>query len=199
MIILSILRELHRATPLAVKVALPVLGLGFVALLIGAYVFVPRTLGRVNGPDQPIDFPHTLHAGTAEGQLGLDCQFCHRTVTTSAQASIPAVEQCMYCHQIIGQDLPEVAKLVAFYNDETPVDWRRVHRMPDHVHFVHDRHIERLAEINGIENPAQVCSICHGDVAGMERVRQVRTLNMGDCMGCHKDNGAPTDCTTCHY
>ena len=32
-----------------------------------------------------------------------------------------------------------------------------------------------------------------------EKVQQVENLKMGDCVSCHKDNGAPTDCTTCHY
>ena len=32
----------------------------------------------------------------------------------------------------------------------------------------------------------------------MVKVEQVRPLKMGDCVNCHRDNGAPTDCTTCH-
>ena len=47
--------------------------------------------------------------------------------------------------------------------------------------------------------PAQTCSICHGNVAEMEKVRQARELKMGDCVDCHKKNDGPTDCTTCHY
>ena len=46
---------------------------------------------------------------------------------------------------------------------------------------------------------SQVCSICHGDVTESEKVRQVRSLKMGDCVDCHRANDAPTDCSTCHY
>ena len=55
-----------------------------------------------------------------------------------------------------------------------------------------------FSEKEGVE-VGQVCQKCHGDVAAMEKVQQVENLKMGDCVSCHKDNGAPTDCTTCHY
>ena len=66
------------------------------------------------------------------------------------------------------------------------------------VHFVHEAHIRYFSEKEGVE-VGQVCQKCHGDVAAMEKVQQVENLKMGDCVSCHKDNGAPTDCTTCHY
>lgn len=47
--------------------------------------------------------------------------------------------------------------------------------------------------------PAQVCSTCHGDIATMTKVKQVEALKMGQCVNCHRDNGAPTDCITCHF
>jgi hypothetical protein len=43
------------------------------------------------------------------------------------------------------------------------------------------------------------CTICHGKVRAMEKVKQERGLKMGDCVDCHRDNDAPTDCVTCHY
>ena len=43
------------------------------------------------------------------------------------------------------------------------------------------------------------CSVCHGDVGSVAgQVTQVRVLEMGDCVGCHKQNSAPTQCATCH-
>ena len=59
-------------------------------------------------------------------------------------------------------------------------------------------HIRYFTEKEGIE-ARQVCSTCHGDVAKMEKVKQVENLKMGDCVNCHKENNAPTDCVTCHY
>jgi len=166
-------------------------------------------------PEQPIAFPHTVHAGTdilvdtdgnakldASGEplhgLGLDCTFCHSNVDKGATASIPPVEQCVFCHKTVGTELPEVMKLIAAWDNKEAVVWERVHRLPDHVRFVHEAHIRYFSESEGIQ-PSQVCQKCHGDVGKMEKVRQVETLKMGDCVSCHKENAAPTDCTTCHY
>ncbi len=193
---------------LLIKISVPLIGLGVavVALLIG-YVFLqawwsqpPAVFGFNDAPEQPIAFPHTVHVQVA----GLDCQFCHRTVSTDEAASIPAVQQCLFCHdfgKIDGSRSTnaaaegEIAKLrAAFYGSDdgdppAAIDWARVHRMPDHVQFVHEPHITA-----GLS-----CSTCHGNVAEMEVVNQVRNLKMRDCVGCHRDLSAPTDCATCHY
>lgn len=161
-----------------------------------AWFTIPPATGE--GPEQPIDFPHTTHVE----ELGLDCVFCHREVTTSAQASIPAVALCMTCHQAVdGSDddaVADIQKLQDAYAEGDAIDWVRVHRVPDHVHFVHEAHIRYFSERDGVE-PTAVCSTCHGDVGAMERVKQVESLKMADCVECHRENGAPTDCTTCHY
>lgn len=182
------------------------LGLGGLAVLAAvaalflwvmfAWFTIPPATGE--GPEQPIDFPHTTHVE----ELGLDCVFCHREVTTSAQASIPAVALCMTCHQAVdGSDddaVADIQKLQDAYAEGDAIDWVRVHRVPDHVHFVHEAHIRYFSERDGVE-PTAVCSTCHGDVGAMERVKQVESLKMADCVECHRENGAPTDCTTCHY
>ena len=202
---------------------------GIVLLLATAFVArawwtTPfEVLGFGAAPEQPIAFPHTVHSGTdvwtdsegnpkldAEGSemygLGLDCTFCHRNVDKGATASIPPVEQCLFCHASVqGEELAEVAKLVDAWENKEPVVWERVHRVPDHVRFVHEAHIRYFLERG--ETPAgepalvaaDVCSTCHGDVAAMAEVKQERSLKMGDCVDCHRDNNAPTDCTTCHY
>jgi hypothetical protein len=182
-----------------VKIAVPVIGLG-VALVMALVAFFiisawwsmpPAVLGFGDGPEQPVAFPHTVHVN----QAGIDCQFCHRTVSTDAAASVPAVQQCLFCHDFGRIDgrlaaNPAAATEIAKFMDGTqPINWVRVHRVPDHVHFVHAPHIQR-----GIS-----CATCHGDVASMEVVQQVRNLKMRDCVDCHRDNNAPTDCAACHY
>ena len=166
--------------------------------IVSAWFGTPIIFGSDEGPDQPIDFPHTTHVQ----ELGLDCTFCHREVAKSAQATIPAVGLCMTCHQAVAGSTEsaqaEIKKLRDAFSDGDAIDWLRVHRVPDHVHFVHEAHIKFFSERDGVEASA-VCSTCHGDVGSMEKVRQVRTLKMSDCVDCHRDNGAPTDCTTCHY
>ncbi len=186
-----------------IKIAVPVIGLAaaLVIAFVGYFVVQswwsqpPAVLGFGDGPTQPIAFPHTVHVTTA----GLDCQFCHRTVSTDEAAGVPAVAQCRFCHDFTRIDgtqsdsqtaEAEIAKLIGdLIEGPEPVNWARVHRLPDHVQFVHAPHIQQ-----GFS-----CSTCHGDIASMEVVEQVRNLKMRDCVDCHRDNGAPTDCTTCHY
>lgn len=150
--------------------------------------------GLGDGPDQPIAFPHPVHVQ----ELGLDCTFCHRNVTVGEAATIPAVGLCMTCHKTVGDDSDEVAKLRVSHDTGRPIDWVRVHRLPDHVQFLHEPHIRFFSELENKE-PSATCSTCHGDVGGMAKVKQVRSLKMSDCVDCHRDNSAPTDCTTCHY
>ena len=123
---------------------------GIVLLLATAFVArawwtTPfEVLGFGAAPEQPIAFPHTVHAGIdvwtdsegnpkldADGNemygLGLDCTFCHRNVDKGATASIPPVEQCLFCHASVqGEELTEVAKLVDAWENKEPVAWERV-------------------------------------------------------------------------
>jgi hypothetical protein len=169
--------------------------IGILAFVISAWFGLPLPVFGFNeGPDQPIAFPHTVHVE----QIGLDCTFCHRNVTKGAAATIPAVGLCMTCHKTVGDGKPEVEKLRDFHAAERAIDWIRVHRVPDHVRFVHEAHVRFFSEEDNIA-PSATCSICHGDVGGMVKVKQVFPLKMGDCVDCHRDNDAPTDCTTCHY
>jgi hypothetical protein len=210
-------------------------GLGglVVTLVIGAFVMsawlgLPLdAFGLNEGPDQPIAFPHTVHVQ----DLGVDCTFCHRTVTTEAVASIPSEGLCLTCHKVIGDGLPGVELLRELAANDEPINWVRVHRVPDHVKFVHEAHIRAFSGTKtvveivdpaaratqlGIEEaravssgisigatvevaPSGTCVICHGDIGGMVKVKQVRSLKMGDCIDCHRQNSAPTDCTTCHF
>ena len=185
-----------------VKIMIPVIGLmvALITAVVGYFVFQswwsqpPAVLGFGDGPTQPIAFPHTTHVTEA----GIDCQFCHRTVSTDEAASVPAVAQCQFCHDFGRIDgsastsdtaQTEIAKLFDEAGNAQAINWVRVHRVPDHVQFVHAPHIQ-----TGVS-----CSTCHGDIGSMEVVEQVRNLKMRDCVDCHRDNNAPTDCTTCHY
>ncbi|MBI4233181.1 MAG: cytochrome c3 family protein [Chloroflexi bacterium] len=188
---------------LLLRILLPGLALGALAsLVVGAFVgwrvlahYFPALDRPVKAaPQQPIAFPHPVHVQ----QAGIQCEFCHRNVTKGAAATVPAMEQCMSCHQVIGTGLREVEKLRAYAQQGDPINWVRVHRLPDHVRFVHEPHIRVLGERMGV-TPSQVCSTCHGQVETMLRVQQVRPLKMGDCVNCHRANNAPTDCVICHY
>ena len=230
---INFIREKHRTTPLWLKVLIPMLGTGalgvllvfgaLIAFVITAWLGQPiPVLGFDQSIEQPIRFSHTIHAGLgtysnsadeAVQGLGMDCTFCHRTVTTQASAGVPPVQLCAYCHQVIGKEdserLTQVRMAAGVIGDDPhPIDWKRVHRLPDHVRFVHEPHIRYLtANPDRVDNStsgvttgaAGVCSTCHGDVASMTEVAQVEPLKMGQCVNCHKDNNAPDDCASCHY
>lgn len=170
-----------------------VITLAVVPKILGHYFWSIEQWYRVT-PVQPIAFPHPSHVQVD----GIDCLFCHRSVATDAMASIPPVQQCMFCHKLVKTDSPEIQKLAKYASDNVPVEWIRVHRVPDHVHFVHEAHITFFTRRDNVA-PSQVCATCHGDVGSMQQVKQVRSLRMGDCVDCHRQNNAPTDCAVCHY
>lgn len=175
------------------------------AVIILIALIAPRLLANTlkPAPNEPIAFDHSVHAGEA----GIDCTFCHRGTNQGGAvggttAGLPDVEQCMFCHSAVAQSSlgakglgldtagaqGEIDKVRQAWQRQRPIDWERVHRLPDHVRFTHEAHIQA-----GFS-----CATCHGDVATMGQVVQVRSLNMGDCLACHRDNGAFTECATCH-
>ena len=195
-------------------IPLALMGLGMTVVMVLVLLFILRAwwstplsvFGFGDPPEQPIAFPHTVHVK----EMGIACEFCHRNVTTGEAATVPSVQQCMFCHTTIqGETAPlEVAKLVEYFNEGRAIDWARVHRLPDHVQFVHEAHIRfftqkegviKRAEEQGVSALEATCTICHGNVRDMEQIKQERSLKMGDCVDCHRDNNAPTDCVTCHY
>jgi hypothetical protein len=190
------------------------IGVIVAALLIAGLLMVlgpvVSAAASARGPVQPIAFAHSVHVAVDQ----IDCVFCHRGVTRGPAATLPAVEQCMFCHQVVtpGDSLQaqEVEKIRTAFRTGDPITWQRVHRVPDHVHFTHEAHIRGLSERQGVTDPKVLCATCHGDVTtntpptaantgGYVPLRQMRPLNMGDCVNCHRQNNAPTDCVFCHY
>jgi hypothetical protein len=149
-------------------------------------------------PAQPIRFSHKVHAG----DNGIGCTYCHAFVEKGPVAGIPSMARCQGCHKFVkvDQEQPgltaEIALLLKQLEDQKPVPWLRVHRLPDHVYFTHQRHV-----VSGVQ-----CRECHGEVERMEVVRQVAPLTMGWCLECHKRKQAErplerahlTDCLNCH-
>lgn len=123
-------------------------------------------------PLQPVPYSHKLHAG----DLGLDCRYCHSSVERSAVANVPPTKTCMNCHTLI---LPQSEKLKLVresWNTKTPIEWVRVHKLPDYAYFNHGAHLAA-----GVG-----CASCHGNVAEMVEVTQVQPLSMSWCLDCHR-------------
>ena len=192
--------------------------IGFVIVVLFISWFSNPPFGLGNASAQPIDFPHTLHVE----ENGIQCEFCHRNVTKGEAATVPAVEQCLFCHKdISGRDdqaRDEIEKVQQFFDEGEPINWERVHRVPDHVRFVHEAHVRfftsemsaegvsgqrfdiNRAEVTRPYTITETCSICHGNVGSMDEVqpKEGQSLKMGTCLDCHRANNVPTDCTVCH-
>lgn len=154
-----------------------------VVLLVGA-VAVVAIAARRQGPVQPVAFSHKVHVG----DRGISCVYCHQGVNKTPNALLPSTETCMDCHRVVKPDSPEVKKVAEAFQAGEGIPWVRVTDLPDFVHFTHARHIKA-----GVD-----CMSCHGDVARMDRVHKAKALKMGDCLACHHQHKASTDCLTCH-
>ncbi|QQS34591.1 MAG: cytochrome c3 family protein [Ignavibacteriales bacterium] len=146
-------------------------------------------------PTQPINYSHKLHAG----DMKIDCQYCHVGVEKSRHAMVPAVATCMNCHTIARKDRPDIIKLTEYYNEGKPIEWKRIHKVPDYAYFNHSVHINK-----GID-----CTSCHGEIMQMEKVGQMNSFTMASCLNCHRNahdqlpylekvNLGPDNCFACH-
>ncbi len=123
--------------------------------------------------EQPVPFSHQHHVG----DIGIDCRYCHQTVETSPRAGIPSTQVCMNCHRDLWNQTPMLEPIRASFRDDQPMEWNRVHDLPDYVYFNHSIHIH-----SGIG-----CYSCHGDVSEMPLMRQEQPLTMKWCLDCHRD------------
>jgi mono/diheme cytochrome c family protein len=187
--------------------------LAIILFISGGYM---TTVGAINlgrskdyQPEQPIYYSHKVHAGINQ----INCQYCHTGVYQGKQATLPSVNVCMNCHAAIneykGEEMrrengevvdgtAEIKKLYKYAGftegDATwdpskakPIEWVRIHNLPDHVYFNHAQHVN-VGQIN--------CQQCHGEIQKMGEVKQFSDLSMGWCVNCHretkvqfKDNG----------
>ncbi|MCC6746188.1 MAG: cytochrome c3 family protein [Deltaproteobacteria bacterium] len=124
-------------------------------------------------PEQPVAFSHQQHAG----ELGMDCRYCHSTVERGAFAAIPPTQTCMNCHATIRKDSPKLAPVRQSAATGKPIEWVRVHMLPDYAYFDHSVHLAA-----GVG-----CASCHGRIDQMPVVRQDQSLSMGWCLECHRN------------
>ena len=152
------------------------------------------------GPLQPIQFSHKHHAGLYQ----IDCQYCHSGSDRSPSAGVPSVQLCMGCHSQFPptyDELEGIRTLKKHWEDQTPIEWVQIHRLPEYVQFQHRAHVQK----------GFACQTCHGAVETQDVVHKMdqtkwwpwllptRTLEMGWCIDCHRQNGATQDCFACHY
>ncbi|MFT3748233.1 MAG: c-type cytochrome [Agriterribacter sp.] len=180
------------------------IAMGIIVLfLVGGYYTIQGAvgLGRQQNyePEQPIYYSHKVHAGINQ----INCLYCHTGAQEGKQATIPSVNVCMNCHMAIntyekgpklvkadGTEVNGTAEIKKLYSyagwDETkneytgkgkPIEWVRIHNLPDHVYFNHSQHV-----VVG----QQQCQTCHGNITEMDEVKQFADLSMGWCINCHR-------------
>ena len=165
-------------------------------------------------PEQPIYFSHKIHAGEHK----IDCQLCHSSAKYGKVSEIPSMNVCMNCHRNISEyngKYMEPGKDKAFYDGEIqkiyaatgwdpasqqytgktkPVEWTRIHNMPDFVYFNHAQHVvageQAIISSYNQKNPNAkvdiVCKACHGQVDTMNVVQMANDFTMGWCIECHR-------------
>jgi hypothetical protein len=153
-----------------------ILPIGFVAVMavvlsVGWFT-QPDRLALGYQPRQPIAFSHKLHPGT----LRIPCLYCHSGALKSRKAGVPSVEKCMNCHKVTKTDSPAIKRLAAITASGEPLEWKRIHSLPDHVFFDHRPHV----------NAGILCQTCHGEIQTMDAVYQNMSVRMSNCLGCHR-------------
>ncbi len=165
-------------------------------------------------PEQPIYFSHKIHAGENK----IDCQLCHSSAKYGKVSEIPSMNVCMNCHRNISEykgkyiepgkdrdfytsEIQKIYKATGWdpasqsYTGKTePVEWTRIHNMPDFVYFNHAQHVvageQAIISSFNKKNPDNkvdvVCKACHGKVDTMNVVQMANDFTMGWCIECHR-------------
>ncbi len=175
-----------------------------IVFLIGGYYLVQGAigLGRQQGyqPVQPIFYSHKVHAGINQ----ISCLYCHSNALVSKHATVPPLNVCMNCHAAIneytkgpklyredGSEVDGTAEIQKLYSyvgydpktstyhteDAKPVEWIKIHNLPDYVFFSHAQHTA-AGKVQ--------CQTCHGPIQQMDEVHQFAPLSMGWCINCHR-------------
>ncbi len=153
-------------------------GILVLALLLGGKATIDAAYGvgihQGYAPEQPIKFSHKLHAG----EYQINCNYCHTGVYEGKGGNVPSANICMNCHNAIKRESPEIQKIYRAIENNEPIQWVRVHNLPDLAYFNHSQH----TNVGGLE-----CKNCHGEIEKMEVVEQRSSLTMGWCIDCHRE------------
>lgn len=177
-----------------------------VLFIIGGYYTIQGAIGLGRNkdyqPEQPIYYSHKVHAGTNQ----VSCLYCHGGAYEGKHANVPSVNVCMNCHMSINEyganseklyredgtevnGTAEIQKIYAasgwdpkarkYTGKEKPIEWVKIHNLPDHVYFNHSQHT-RAGQVQ--------CQTCHGPIQEMGEVKQFADLSMGWCVNCHRES-----------
>ncbi|WP_185866067.1 c-type cytochrome [Blattabacterium cuenoti] len=184
-------------------------GFLFILGIYGTWNFLMKIdVNKGYTPEQPIYFSHKIHSGIN----GIDCQYCHSSAKYGKVSGIPSANICMNCHITIdeykgeylekgknrdeyNQEIQKIYHSIG-WNPETreyskktnPIQWIRIHNMPDFVYFDHSQHVingEKM--IKKLKKVNLVCNACHGEVQKMDQVEMSNDFTMEWCISCHRN------------
>lgn len=156
-------------------------------------------------PLQPIFYSHKVHAGVNQinclyCHAGAEksrqamipspniCMNCHKQIKeytgtdklmTAEGKEINGTEEIQKLYAYAGWD-PEKKDYRRKPNGEIdahPIEWTKIHNLPDHVYFNHSQHV-KVGKVQ--------CQRCHGPIQDMDEVYQFAPLSMGWCINCHR-------------
>ncbi|MFM6925735.1 MAG: cytochrome c3 family protein [Ferruginibacter sp.] len=116
-----------------------------------------KAINKYEGPDKLVREDGTAVDGTAEIQKLYEYAGWNATTKT-------------YNPDNDNNGIPDGAK---------PIEWVKIHNLPDHVYFNHSQHIKV---------GKQQCQTCHGNIQQMPEVYQFADLSMGWCINCHRES-----------
>ncbi len=141
---------------------------------------------------QPIEFSHKTHIEKGE----IACEFCHIYARRSINSGAPVMASCFGCHRVIAgsdedpqkaiENQNAIKKLLEFKPKGESIPWKKIHDVPDFVHFSHKRHIQ-----TGFD-----CTECHGEIDQHDVLSpqtMVTDLSMGWCVKCHTEGRQTVD------
>ena len=155
-------------------------------------------------PLQPVFYSHKVHAGVNQinclyCHAGAEksrqamipstniCMNCHKQINsytgdplkTAEGKEVNANDQIQTLYKYAGWD-----PVKKDYNRDaagnilaTPIQWVKIHNLPDHVYFNHSQHV-KVGQVQ--------CQRCHGPIQEMDEVYQFAPLSMGWCINCHR-------------
>jgi mono/diheme cytochrome c family protein len=160
-------------------------------------------------PEQPIYYSHKVHAGTNQisclychggaqdsKQASIPsvnvCMNCHmaikeytgEAITKEDGTSVNGTAEIQKLYSYAGWD-PDNKRYNPDNNKDgmpdgaRPIEWVKIHNLPDHVYFNHSQHIKV---------GKQQCQTCHGNIQEMPEVYQYTDLSMGWCINCHRES-----------
>ncbi|MCX6323626.1 MAG: c-type cytochrome [Sphingobacteriales bacterium] len=160
-------------------------------------------------PEQPIYYSHKVHAGTnqisclychggAQDSKHASvpsvnvCMNCHMAIkeykgepiVREDGSSVNGTAEIQKLYSYAGWN-PDTKQYNPDNNKDgmpdgsKPIDWIKIHNLPDHVYFNHSQHIKV---------GKQQCQTCHGNIQEMGEVAQFSDLSMGWCINCHRES-----------